>query len=151
MKCKNVQKSLTVFDGNELTKKTNDAIKAHVGSCPKCQKVFKSFSYVEDFLNAPLVLPADPYFKTRLKARIKAASNIPVPEKLRPLFSPGYIFVGLLLGAMLGFNAGKAVLQTPQTSINYADYYSNSDVFNTFPNGSLAGSYASHNQHNNIK
>jgi hypothetical protein len=150
MKCKTIQKNLAAFIDKELPTKSNDVIKDHLDYCKNCRNVLKGINKVNDLLNTPIELPADPYFKTRLKTRINADSKIPVRKRLLPFLVPGYIVVGLLFGALLGINAGRAVMQPPQTNVNYAEYYSSSDIFNSYPKGSLADSYALYNQPENI-
>ena len=150
MKCKSVQKNLSAFIDKEIAANSTSEIQEHLESCIECNSLFKRLKKADVLLDSPLELPADPYFVTRLKARIKLDEKPSGIKKLERFFAPAYIVAGLLFGAFLGINAGRAVMQPPQVQKNYGEFYGASDVFNSFPSGSLAAAYTHYNLFNEI-
>lgn len=142
MECKTIQKKLSAFKDKELNVELSREIEKHLESCFACKTVFQQIKDVDGFLNVQTEVRANPYFLTKVRAKIGETKSAK-PAFTGKLLFPAYIAAGLLFGAFLGITAGKAVM-TPsplQNSAELGNYYAKADVFNTFPKRSLSAGY----------
>jgi anti-sigma factor RsiW len=147
MECKTIQKKLSAFRDKELNAEISREIEKHLESCYACKTVFLQLKDVDRFLDVQTEVPANPYFLTKVKAKIEETNSIR-PAITGKLLFPAYIAAGLLFGAFLGITAGKAVMAPSplQNSAELGNYYAKADVFNTLPKRSLSAGYAQYTQ-----
>lgn len=147
MKCKSIQKKLSAFRNDELSPEINREIEIHLETCYACKAVFEQLEDVDIFLDIQNDHRLDPYFLTRVRAKIRDSKSIK-PAVTGKLLFPTYIAAGLLIGAFLGITAGKAVMAPLplQNSAQLGNYYAKADVFNSLPNRSLSAGYVNYSQ-----
>ncbi len=150
MICKNLKNRLSAYLDGELDARTSSQIALHLEECSSCKFEFERLQKLNMFLEAEQPLPADPYFLSRLRARLRNEDRkMPVVSNAwrwaaRALV-PVTIAVGLVFGIFLGTHLTEKLSSDADTAFKISDSYFDEDVFSAIPQGSLTAEYTSLN------
>ena len=117
MKCKNIHNNLIFFLEKELPASEMEQVEKHLNTCEECALFAAEMKSTLQILEDDKVRDENPFFFTRVKARIQneAENQLPVRSALVRIVQPIAFSIILLLGIYGGFKLG----QSPQ--INKAD------------------------------
>lgn len=141
MRCYKAKKLLPQMVAGVLDDEKVGLLQNHVVNCDSCGSLLNRLQKVEALLNQPTDVKDDPFFVTRLRARLRENEATTPKQVGKMVWSPLFLAAGLIIGAALGITAGHAVMTRP-AAINYAEYYGSADLFRTLPSGSLAATYS---------
>ena len=149
MKCEELELYLIDFTEKNIPAEKNVLIKEHIKKCKKCKNLFEEFSGLWEIVNLPVEEELSPYFRAKLKSRIKdyekpvfSKTTSPLVKYLKP------VVVGLLFifGIFLGIELGKypmveerfTITQEQQENPFQIDYLS---LFDDIPEGTFGYNY----------
>ena len=130
MKCKEVQKSLSVYQDGRLNPDQEISLKDHLSGCAACQKEERALSEVRSALKSLESVEPSPDFKARLWERIRQEEELEknpwmrlmhMRHEQRYLARPAFALTSLILAAWLGTLAALKLM--PQDFI-YRQYKS---------------------------
>jgi predicted anti-sigma-YlaC factor YlaD len=145
MKCRQVQKKLSVYLDDELDTNFKKLIESHLEECNTCQIKLKTIQETWDLLNEiPEPEPVQ-YFYTRLKARMSSKVYTKRAGRLERFLLPASIgaavYLGILIGSIVGQNGkGLNTASNTEAEIVSSLYLDN---FNDFPSASFGEAYFS--------
>lgn len=144
MKCKKIQKRLSAFMDGELERLEHERFQAHLQNCKRCQEQLALLSRVDWLLDDAPDMPAQPFFLSRLQARLCSEKSQPLSLHLAWAYSkflaPAAVVVGLGLGALLGIQLARNFNTSAETTV-VTESITYTDVFSDAPSGSLTESY----------
>ncbi len=103
--CDGIRNKMFAYCEGEFPLSEKTQIDEHLFTCPACQQVFEGFRGVLNQIEAEKNQPADPYFYTRLRARMDQEASIPAeytPAGLQKIFITAMIAASLGLGIFFG-------------------------------------------------
>lgn len=114
MKCNKVHSKLIFFVEKELPPSEMEQVKQHLDTCAECALFAEEMKSTLHILDADKVTDENPYFYTRVKARLEKQTEKQVyaPSVFVRILQPVAFSIILLLGVYGGFKLG----QTPKTS-----------------------------------
>ncbi len=150
MICKKVQNRLSAYLDGELDARTSSQIALHLQECPNCHLEFERLQKLNAFLEVEESLPADPYFLSRLRARLRYQDRKSpvVPKTWRwaeRALVPITVAFGLAFGIFLGTHLTEKLSLNADPAAKVSDSYLDEDVFSAIPQGSLTAEYTSLN------
>lgn len=111
MKCKAIHKKLISFLDGDLPEEEMKQVQKHLNDCNKCFAFVTEMKKTFDVLGEEKSTDVNPFFYTRLKARLEnEEEENPAPEKLPGLvkvFQPVFFSVLLLLGIYSGYKIAQ--------------------------------------------
>ncbi len=106
MKCAKIKRRLSAYLDGELDAATAEMVTDHLRRCTNCSAEAERLQRAYYLLGEGSELPADPFFVTRLRARLSAADGGTISSTLQRwtwrLVMPAAVVVGLFFGVMLG-------------------------------------------------
>ena len=132
MDCKKVHKNIIQYLDKELTPETVTEIATHVQSCDACQKLLFEMEKTYEIIKTEQKAEFDPFFYTRLEARMEKEST--QEGILKPKLVPALryaivtmvILISMATGAFLGLGFRSDASQPAENmNISYVDQYTN--------------------------
>ncbi|MBN2541453.1 zf-HC2 domain-containing protein [bacterium] len=162
MDCKGFRKGLGVYLEGELSPDSKAAFEKHLEECSSCRALLNEFTALWRDLEAFERIKPSPYFKTRVKGRIKEilVSEGAHPSWAETLFTklkPAMMGMIVVIGIFMGYLVGKHIYEQNHYQYQYSSRESSLDqfinshyifTFNEIPDASLKNLYFStnHNQ-----
>ena len=142
MKCKDIKYRLSALvDGRVATGEAAE-IEGHLRVCPDCGAEWREMRQVADLLGLLPDAAPEPFFATRLMARLRqepSAGRHPRMRKiLVPLYMVSALAVGFFIGSISGslFNGTQAA--SPEDAVAQSFYL---ESFEDFPEASMSEAY----------
>lgn len=141
MNCKKIQNRLSQYLDGELTPVEKSSIETHLKTCQICRKLVKDFSDVWNLLN---ILPnpeLQPYFHTRLQAKMYLKKTrhqkIWIKKILLSTSMVAIVCFGIFIGNITGING------SPSSFLKESEIYQSLylESFNDIPASSLGEAY----------
>lgn len=119
MKCKAVHSKLIFFLERELPEPEMKAVQEHLAACPECALFAEEMKKTLSILETEKVSEVNPYFYTRLKAKLDRQSEIQ-PSGIRSsvlarVLQPVAFSIILILGIYGGVKMGATGAKTAST------------------------------------
>ncbi len=111
MKCKNVHSKLIFFLEKELAPAEMQAVQEHLDSCPDCALFAEEMKKTLSILEADKVTDINPFFHTRVKAKIEnqvAQPQVVTRSALIRVLQPVAFSILLLIGIYAGIKLGAS-------------------------------------------
>jgi anti-sigma factor RsiW len=107
MKCKKIHSKLIFFVEGELNENEMKEVALHLLECKECAAFVETMTKVLNRAGQERPAGEDPYFFTRLKARMEKQDEIAAPynlwrKVLQPVFFSFIVFAGMYAGIYLG-------------------------------------------------
>lgn len=119
MKCKTIHKNLIFFLEKELPDSELNRMQQHIDACPDCALFAEEMRLTLGILETERVTDENPFFYTRVKAKLENEANTQNALVRRPILSrvlqPVAFSFLLLLGVYGGIKMGN-VSSSPQTN-----------------------------------
>ena len=139
MKCKTLHKKIIFFLEGELPAKEMEQIRLHLSKCNDCAAFAEEMKKTFAFLESEKSPAANPFFYTRLKAKIENRAEAenekysnPVWVKiLQPAFFSVLLIAGIYSGIKIGqpvVKKGEPVVYAEQQIIPYLDEMENERI-----------------------
>lgn len=110
MKCSTIHKKLIFFLEEELPANEMEQVKFHLSECSECALFAEELKKTLEVLENTKSLKVNPFFYTRLKAKIDSLEEVKEPF-WRPVFvkilQPAFFSILLLAGIYAGISIGK--------------------------------------------
>lgn len=127
MSCKKLHKKLIFFVEKELPEKERIKIQNHLLECPECAAFVKDLNKSFDILAKEKLPEINPFFFTRVKARLESQSNAEKVPFWQPIMikfvQPTFFSLLLIAGIYTGFKIG-----TPSASIQISSSNSEQEM-----------------------
>lgn len=110
MKCKTIHKKLIFFLEEELPAKEMDLVKMHLSECSECALFAEELKKTLGVLEQEKSPKVNPFFYTRLKAKIDSLEDAKEPfwrPVLVNVLQPAFFSILLLAGIYSGISIGK--------------------------------------------
>lgn len=112
MNCKNLHKKLIFFLEGDLPKNESEQIQLHLTECEECALFFEDMKNTLSIIEDEKLPEVNPFFYTRLKARIENQESAETDYSRRPVFArilqPVVFSILLLIGVYSGFKVGQS-------------------------------------------
>ena len=141
MKCRNIEKKLSLYINNELPNSDNILIESHLQKCSSCSKLYKNLNETLALLKPTEDIEEHPFYYTRLKQRMenKIDSKASILEtilrkkSMQAILYLGSIIIAVFLGIQIGSNSNNTNQFTElDANEDYLDTFSKSQYFNGF-------------------
>ena len=113
MKCKTLHKKLIFFLEGELHAREMEQIKQHLLECNDCANFANEMEITLAVLQTEKAPPVNPFFYTRLKAKIENLANSQIRYNRNPFFAkvlqPALFSVLLIVGIYSGIKIGQPI------------------------------------------
>jgi anti-sigma factor RsiW len=111
MKCNTIHKKLIFYLDGELSPKEMQDIKNHLSECQECVSFAEELKKMQAILTAEKSVEPNPFFYTRLKAKMEAEESVHYTPGWQPVWvkvlQPAVFTVLLIAGVYFGSKIGK--------------------------------------------
>jgi len=139
MKCKTLHKKIIFFLEGELPKEEMEQVKLHLSECNDCAAFAEEMKKTFAILQSEKSLAVNPFFYTRLKARIenRAAKQNEILKNpvwariLQPAFFSVLLIAGIYTGIKIGqpaVNKTELIVYSEQEMIPYLNEMENETI-----------------------
>jgi hypothetical protein len=103
MHCRRIQQRLAQLPTREIPE---GELREHLSGCPVCTSAHIRFREIMETVERDRIHEVNPWFLTRLEARLESEStvNIPVVIRLNPILLSLMLLIPLVMGIWLGYN-----------------------------------------------
>lgn len=144
--CRKIAENLIAIVENIIPESQKKEIQDHLAACPRCNRLVKNFTRTWEELSVPEKRGPSEEFWPGLVAKIQAAEEPPLREKiiigfkdsLRPVAVGLVLLFGILFGYQLGNMRQRETVPSEMLSV-YAEQYV--EEFLDFPEGSVGDFY----------
>jgi len=116
MKCKDIEKLLPDYIEQKLNPELADKLKIHLGSCTKCEALYKKLLSAIQFLKPTSEIEEQPFYYTRLKQRMQNESNIGYSINLKRYLQPLAYVASIVIAVYIGILIGSSSVNQKQFS-----------------------------------
>ena len=151
MKCRSVQKKLSVYQDRELEPREQEQVRSHLLSCQVCREQFAEFERVWQTLGGLEEIHPDPWFYRQIVRKIKEPRERGLLQDLQwvfkmlraPAIASIILIIGLLAGSYLGGILARCDLFPFQSNpvSDSPGVLTSMRVFDPAPPGTLAEGY----------
>lgn len=146
MRCRTIQRKLSVFLDGELSEKQASRIAEHLSGCPVCQQRAESLSSLWEQLGEMREIDPSPYFWTRLSARIAQTEERRFSlDKVRGMLDRMLLPATAVAAAAIGLWIGGSLCDVYRTDrsheLNQAVASLYLDALDDFPDQSIGSAY----------
>ena len=152
MKCRSVQKKLSVYQDRELEPREQEQVRNHLLSCRACREQFAELERVWNIVGQFEEIHPDPWFYSQLVRKIKEPREqglLPNFQRVfrlmpSPVIASILLVIGILAGAYLGNTLVRCdflPFQPQRTTYSQEALFDSLKVFDPAPPGTLAHGY----------
>jgi predicted anti-sigma-YlaC factor YlaD len=152
MKCRNVQKKLSVYQDSELEPREQEEVSSHLLSCQSCRELYEELEQVWQTLGELEEIRPDPWFYQQLVRKInrpREQSLLPALQNVFQLLrAPVIVSILLVIGILAGTYLGNILVrcdflpfQPDRTSYSQEALFNSVKAFDPAPPGTLAHGY----------
>lgn len=112
MQCKTLHKKLIFFIEGELPEKEMNAIQVHLNECEACKAFAADLQKTLGVIENEKQLEVNPFFYTRLKAKLENKQNVRQPfwqPALVKVLQPAFFSVLLIFGVYSGIKIAQPI------------------------------------------
>jgi len=117
MKHKEIQKQLISLLDGSLSEELKNQVELHLKECAECRYLHEELSKDLYMMDKDRVVDSDPYFYTRLKAKMEQSEAKNISWKKRVL-QPAFLSLMIMAAVVFGIQLAKEVTSLPQTPQN---------------------------------
>jgi len=142
MKCKHIKYRLSAFMDGRVGPDEAAEIEGHLRICPDCGAEWREMRQVTDLLGLLPDAAPEPFFATRLTARLQQEPSAGRHPWMRKILVPLYMVSALAVGFFIGSFSGSLFNGTQTDSTENAlaqSFYLES--FDDFPEASMSEAY----------
>ncbi|MBN1893841.1 zf-HC2 domain-containing protein [bacterium] len=143
MKCKDIKYRLSAFMDGRAGPDEAAEIESHLRICPDCGAVRREMRQVTDLLGLLPDAAPEPFFTTRLAARLAQDHAADRHPRVRRFLVPLYMVSALVVGFIIGSFSGS-LFNGAQTTSSTEDAMARSlylQSFDDFPEASISEAY----------
>ena len=107
MKCKECHKDLIAYLEGSSTGEPWKGVEEHLSECRDCREFLEVLRDTLALAGGEVVTEPDPWFYTRVKARIDREKDAAITSGWRVILQPAFFSLLLLLGIYGGFRLGR--------------------------------------------
>ena len=111
MKCNTIHKKLIFYLDGELPQQEMEDIKNHLSECKECALFAEELKKTQAILTSEKSIEPNPFFYTRLKARMEAEESVNYTPSWQPawvkVLQPAVFSIILIAGVYFGSKIGK--------------------------------------------
>ena len=126
MNCKEINKNLIFYIEGVLSSEKKLLVEEHLAKCEKCKQLFTEIKKTYDVINNENKVDVNPFFYTRVKAKMEDVNESSVNTIFRPSFikilQTSVAVVLIAVAVYTGIMMGDNFINTSMASVNQQAY-----------------------------